>query len=124
MARRGNVTIIGRAALEARIAELPRAIDRGARQAIKEETAEVAEDMRAFAPELTGNLKSKIRVDLNLSQFEGFAVSGAPYTKYVVNGTSENQAQDFMTPAAELSRGRFRRRLIDEINAQLRGITG
>ncbi len=122
--RRGrHVTVVGRDVLERRLAALPHLVDAAALRSVQGETVAVAADMRRGAPIKTGALRDGIQAEINASQLEGIAASTAEHSKYVVHGTSRMEAQDFITPAAELSRRRFPRRVRAETLKDLRKIS-
>lgn len=120
MAKR-TVTVRGMDKLRAKMGALPRHVNAAARRTVRQETTDVANDMREHAPVLSGKLKEGIQTEYDDKAIEGRAVSTAPHTEYVVHGTSKQSAQDFMTPAAVRSQRRFRRRLTRELDAEIRG---
>lgn len=119
-----HVTVVGREILEKRLAGLPSAIEAAARRSVRDETMAAADDMRINAPVKTGELKAGIQAEVDLSALEGRAVTTAEHSKYVVHGTSDTPANDFITPAALRSRARFPGRVRAEVAAELRKITG
>lgn len=120
---RSSVTVVGLRRLQARLNAMPSVVEDGAWEAIQEETGTVAQDMRRNAPFKTGALKDGIQSEVDRSDTEGRAVSTAEHTRYVVFGTSDTEAQDFITPAAERSRRRFPRRVREKVLIELRKIT-
>lgn len=124
MAGRGKVTISGLDQLDKRLAELPKVVERGALRAVRLETHDVAEDMRANAPVLTGELKRGIQEEIDAKTIEGRAVSTARHTTFVVHGTSDTSANDFMEPAGQRSRARFPQRAKAEVLKELGKVTG
>lgn len=114
-----SVKIIGEKQLKVKLARLPGRVDAAARRAVRQEVSDVANDMREHAPVKTGELKAGIQEEFDSKAISGAAVSTAEHSKYVVHGTSDTPAQDFMTPAAVRSRRRFRGRLIDELNDEI-----
>jgi hypothetical protein len=121
---RSGVTVTGRAVLDARLAALPGVVEAGCREAVQAETVAAAQNMRRDAPFDTGKLREGIQAELDdLDDLRGAAVSTAEHTKYVVHGTSDTEANDFITPVAELSRRRFPRRIRKHVLAELRKIT-
>lgn len=124
MAGRQQVTIKGMDQLMRKLRALPEVVAVASARAVRDETEEVADDMRRDAPELTGALKAGIQAEYDASTITGRAVSTARHTTFVVHGTSDTPENDFMTPAAERSRnGRFRERVISEVRAELRKVT-
>lgn len=98
------VDITGWAQLQANLNALAKYFSTDAIEVSREEILSVAEDMaeaaRQYAPELTGNLKSKIHV-VDLGE-QGVEVhSDAPYSMFVEFGTVKMEAQPFFRPAYE-----------------------
>jgi HK97 gp10 family phage protein len=114
-----EISVTGGPALEAKIKALGPAMRRAALEAVQVETLEIAQDMRRDAPVKTGALKDGIQSEIDADALEGRAVSTAAHTKYVVHGTSDTEAQDFMTPAAVRARVRFPRRIRKAVAAEL-----
>jgi hypothetical protein len=121
---RNAATIQGLETLRRRLDALPELIEKAARQAVQDETIAAAQDMRRNAPRLTGELRDGVQAELgDLDKLEGRAVSTAPHTTFVVHGTSDTPANDFITPAALRSERRFPKRVRDQVLAELRKIT-
>lgn len=121
---RSAATIEGLETLRRRLDALPDLIEKAARQAVQDETIAAAQDMRRNAPRLTGELQDGIQAELgDLQRLEGRAVSTARHTTFVVHGTSDTPANDFITPAAMRSERRFPRRVREQVLADLRKIT-
>lgn len=125
MAGRGSkqVTIKGLDELARKLKALPEIVEKASRAAVKAETDEVAQDMRRTAPRDSGELVEGIQSEFDAKTITGRAVSTARHTQFVVHGTSDTPANDFMTPAARRSERRFRGRVSDEIKEQLRKMT-
>jgi HK97 gp10 family phage protein len=122
MAGRAKI-ISGLDQLDRNLKRLPHVIRAGARAAVKGETHDVAQEMRRDAPVLTGELRQGIQERLSDGGLEGHAVSTARHTTFVIHGTSENEANDFMEPAAQRSRRRFPQRVEKEIEKELGKVT-
>lgn len=122
MARGGSqqVKIAGIKELSRKLKALPEIVERAARAAVKAETDAVADDMRRNAPRLSGYLVNGIQAEMNNKTITGKAVSTARHTPFVVHGTEDTPANDFMTPAARRSEARFENRVRDEVRAELR----
>ena len=121
---RSAATIEGLDLLRRRLNALPEVVERAAKQAVQDETLAAAQDMRRGAPVLTGALKDGVQAELgDLAKLEGRAVSTAEHTRWVVNGTSDTPANDFITPAAQRSARRFPGRVRSEVLKELRKIT-
>lgn len=85
--------------LQADLLAAPAKVMPGATDAVGDYVTGAERDAKAFAPVLTGELKSRIhgrRLGL-----VGEVVSEAPYSNYVEEGTSDTAPQPFMTPAHE-----------------------
>jgi HK97 gp10 family phage protein len=119
----GRVTIKGLNELHAKLKRLPGILEAAGERAVKAEVDEVVQDMRRNAPVDTGELKAGIQGEYDSSSVTGKAVSTARHTPFVVHGTSETPANDFMTPAAERARRRFPKRVETEINREIGKIT-
>lgn len=116
-----KVTVRGSDILSAKLLKLSDLIEKAGRAAVKDETHEVAQQMRREAPVgETGKLREGIEEREVNGGLTGQAVSTVDYSTYVVHGTSSHQAQDYMTPAEEAARLRFKQRVIDEVNEALR----
>jgi len=114
-----SVTIHGLEKLRLKLGALPRQVRAAGIKTVRKETQDVANDMRSHAPIKTGELKAGIQEEFDEREVEGRAVSTAPHTTYVVHGTEDTPAQDFMTPAARRSQRRFRGRLTRAINEEM-----
>lgn len=128
MARKDTVTVKGMDKLAKKLHELPEAVRDGARKAVKDETHELAEDMRRNAPR--GNpptepvtLVEGIQEEITADGLGGTAAATARHSPFVEHGTSDTPAQPFAQPAAERSRRRFRGRLEQEIGGSLKELT-
>jgi HK97 gp10 family phage protein len=119
----GKVTIKGLDELHAKLKRLPEILERAGARAVRAEVHEVAQDMRRDAPVLTGELKDGIQEEYDEATVTGKAVSTARHTQFVVHGTSDTPANDFMTPAATRARKRFPKRVTAEINREIGKIT-
>ena len=118
MARR-TVNIRGVEELERKLRQLPELINTAGNRAVKAETAETADDMRRAAPVDTGALRDGIQQEFDPKKHQGRAASTARHTPFVVHGTSDTPANDFITPAAERARRRFPDRVRAEIEKEL-----
>ena len=119
MAGREVVSIKGADELFKKLRKIPGVVERAGGRAVKEETHDVANDMRRGAPVKTGELRDGIQAEYDAKTMTGKAVSTARHTTFVVHGTSDTPANDFMTPAAERSRKRFPQRVTDTIKEEL-----
>jgi len=115
-----EVKIAGVKELARKLKALPEVVERAARAAVKAETEAVADDMRRTAPRLSGELVEGIQAEFDAKTITGRAVSTARHTPFVVHGTSDTPANDFMTPAARRSEKRLMRRVKDEVATELR----
>lgn len=119
---RNDISIKGLDKLTERLGALPEHVDAAARRAVRAEVVDVAQDMRANAPIKDGDLRAGIQAEYDDATLTGTAASTARHSQFVVHGTSDTPANDFMTPAANRSRRRFRRRVITEVNKELEGL--
>jgi len=122
MAREQTVTVEGMDQLAKVLKLLPTRIKDGVRAAVADETREVADDMRRLAPRDTGTLADSIQAEISQDGLSGTAAATARYATFVEHGTEDTPEQPFAEPAAALSRRRFRRRLVDSVDASLRKI--
>ena len=122
MAGKSHVTVKGLDELARKLEALPGIIERAARRAVADETEETAQDMRREAPEDTGHLKQGIQVEISKGGLVGRAVSTAPYTTYVIHGTSTHEPHDFIEPAGNRARRRFPARVEQYVKEELRRV--
>jgi HK97 gp10 family phage protein len=116
-----KVNIRGLDVLEAKLRALPDIVERAAVRAVREETHDVAQQMRRDAPVGdTHGLVDGIQEEYSNGGLTGKAVSTAEYSTYVVHGTSTHKAEDFITPAAEVARRRFPQRVREIAAEELR----
>lgn len=120
LAGRGKVRIRGIEELDRKLRQLPQVVEAAGRRAVKDEVHAVAQQMRADAPVDDGDLLRGIQEELEKKGLEGAAVSTARHTTFVVHGTSDTPANDFMEPATQESRRRFPDRVRDEVRDELR----
>lgn len=114
-----TLEVKGMSELVKKLARLPKVIESAGGRAVKDETHDVANDMRRGAPVLTGELRDGVQAEYDAATMTGRAVSTARHTPFVVHGTSDTPANDFMTPAAERSRRRFPKRVEEYVKADL-----
>jgi HK97 gp10 family phage protein len=114
-----KVKIRGADVLGKRLRELPRVATKAARETVREETNDIANDMRRGAPVDEGELVKGIQEELLEKGLTGRAVSTARHTTFVVHGTSRMPARDFMTPVAVRSRKRFPKLLRAKVDKAL-----
>lgn len=116
-----RTSVDGASKLRDKLAELPDHIRAGAEQAVGEETEEIADDMRRFAPEAKGDLKRGIQAEHE--GLSGLAASTARHADFVEHGTSRSPEQPYARPAAELSRRRFPKRLKEDVGVEIGKVT-
>lgn len=120
MAGKRGVKVIkvdGADQLQAKLDALPEKIRERARQAVAAAADAVQADARAEVPVDTGALKDSITVEN--SGLSADVSAGEHYAPFVEFGTSTRPAQPFLTPAAEVERGRFPDRIRDATEGQL-----
>jgi HK97 gp10 family phage protein len=108
--------------LAKKLDQLPGKVRDGIRKAVHDETAEVADDMRRGAPELTGALRRSIQAETSADGLAGTAAATARHATFVEHGTSDTPEQPFALPAAERSRRRFPDRVRREVGAELKDL--
>jgi len=123
MARRQVVTVEGMERLAKKLETLPEDVREGVRKAVKDETREVADDMRRTVPRLTGELARSIQVEITNNGVSGAAVATARHATFVEHGTEDTPERPFAAPAAERSRKRFPKRLREETGRSLWRLT-
>lgn len=114
-AARLKVRIVGAEELDRKLAALPENIRAGGVRAVKAEVSEVHEDLADAAPVKTGNMRDTIRERLSKKALSGSVAITAKYAEFVIHGTSDTPANDFVTPVIELSRRRFPDRLREAV---------
>lgn len=119
MAKRA-VTIKGLAQLERRLGKLPGAIRKAARESVKAEVSDTADDERRLAPKLTGHLADSVQEEIYPDGQGGEVYPTARYAGFVNDGARGVPAQPFATAAAALTRKRFRKRTVDITNEAMR----
>lgn len=114
-----KVRIKGERELYAKLAKLPDRIDAANRRAIREQTDDTADDLRRNAPVLSGDLRRSIQEELLNKGLTGRAAITARHAQFVIHGTSDTPANDFVTPVVVRTEHAFPRRLRAEIKAEL-----
>jgi HK97 gp10 family phage protein len=115
-----KIKIFGAEELDRKLQRLPAEIDAGARRAVREEVDETAEDLRRDAPVLTGFLRDSIRRRIAKRTLSGTVAITAKYAEFVVRGTDDTPANDFVTPVTEETARRFPDRLRAAVRAEMR----
>lgn len=115
----GKVTIKGLDELERKLKALPDVVERAVKRAIKDETDEVANDLRRDAPVDEGDLVESIQEEILEEGLTGRAVITARHATFVVHGTSDTPANDFITPVEADARRRFPARVEREVLKEL-----
>lgn len=118
-----SVSIHGMEKLRVKLNALPRHVDSAARFAVQTETTDLANDVREAAPVKTGALKEGIQGEYDDATVTGTVATTADHSKFVIHGTEDTPANDFMTPAAKRSQRRFRRRLIKQLKVELEEVS-
>lgn len=112
-----NITIRGLAQLEKKLGKLPAVIEQAAREAVREEVAATADDMRRLAPKRTGELARSVQEEISDGGLSGTVSPRARYATFVNDGARGIPPQPFATAAGKLSRRRFRKRT-EQITAE------
>lgn len=118
-AARLKVRIFGAEELDRKLQRMPEQMREGAREAIADEVAETREDLWQAAPVLSGNLRESIKERLAKKALSGTVAITAKYAEYVVRGTEDTRANDFVTPVVEDVRRRFPDRLRAAVELQV-----
>jgi HK97 gp10 family phage protein len=114
-----KIRIKGEKELYAKLAKLPDRINEANRRAIRVQTGDTADDLRRNAPVLTGELRKSIQEELLKKGLTGRAAITARHAEFVIHGTSDTPANDFVTPVVVRTERAFPRRLRAEIKAEL-----
>jgi HK97 gp10 family phage protein len=115
-----KVQIKGLAELGRKLKALPEVVERAARAAVKEEVGEAADDLRRFAPVKSGELRRSVQEEIAKKGLSGTAAVTARHAEFVVHGTSDTPANDFVTPVVNAVRRRFDDRFVDRVKLELR----
>jgi HK97 gp10 family phage protein len=114
-----KVEIKGLAELERKLKALPEVVELAARAAVKAEVGESADDLRRLSPVKDGDLRRSIQEEIQNRGLAGVAAVTARHAEFVIHGTSDTPANDFVTPVINMVRRRFEDRFADEARAQL-----
>lgn len=118
-AARLKVRISGLEELDRSLARLPENVQAGARRAVDAEVEETRDDLRRDAPVLSGTLRESIKKRLARKTLSGTVAITAKYAEFVIRGTEDTPANDFVTPVTEETRRRFPDRLRAEVSASI-----
>lgn len=122
---RTRIKVTGTDKLQAQLDQLSDKARKRLQEAVAEAADTVRDDARRRAPRDTGRLQNSIRVDPaadGLSAKVGPQDNDAFYAIWVEWGRKNAPAQPFMTPASELERARFAKRVrmaFNEVTATL-----
>jgi HK97 gp10 family phage protein len=117
-----KVRIKGEEELMRKLRRLPELLEKAERTAVKDETHEMATDIRRGAPVDSGDLRDSTQEELLKHGMTGRAAVTIGYAEFVVHGTSTTPANDFMTPVVNRTRRRFPDRVRDELRDALRKV--
>lgn len=119
-----KVRIKGEAELYAKLKALPAKIAEVERRTVKAEVNETAQDLRRAAPVLSGDLRDSIQEETvkAKSGAAGRVAITARHAEFVIHGTSDTPANDFVTPVVQRAEDRFPKRLREEVQAELKRI--
>ena len=115
-----KVRIKGEAELFAKLKHLPEAVAHARRRAIDAQLDETAWDVRDDVPVDTGDLRDSVQEERSKDGSSGKVVVTARHATFVLHGTSDTPAQDFMTPAIRRAEHQFPLRVKDEVRGELR----
>lgn len=117
-----SISIKGQTELARKLKKLPGALEAAFKRAIEGEVDETVENLREDAPVKDGDLRDSIQGEVAKDGLTGVAAITARHAQFVVHGTSDTPANDFVTPVENDVRERFPERMIDEINAEIRKV--
>lgn len=115
-----KVEIKGLGDLERKLSKLPEVVQRAAKAAVKGQVHESAQDLRRHAPVDDGELRDSIQEEIKSGGLAGVAAVTARHAEFVVHGTSDTPANDFVTPVTVRARHDFPDRFADEARQELR----
>lgn len=115
-----KVTIKGLDELERKLRSLPDVLERAVKTAVKDETEEVADDLRRNAPVDDGDLRDSTQAEILNKGLTGRAAMTARHATFVIHGTSDTPANDFATPVIARAERRFPDRVRDEVLKELK----
>lgn len=101
--------LVGLSALKTKLTSKLREIEEAAAEAVAEEAAAVHADVVKVAPRLTGNLDEHVTVEAK--GLHATVASTSREAVFMEHGTFKDSAQPSMTPAKELARTRFPKRV-------------
>jgi HK97 gp10 family phage protein len=115
-----KIQIKGEAELIAKLKRLPEALKAAERRAVKAQTEDTAQDLRWGAPVLSGDLQESIQEEILNDGLTGRAAITARHAEFVIHGTSDTPANDFVTPVIARTERDFPDRLREEIQSELK----
>jgi HK97 gp10 family phage protein len=123
VAKSKTINIKGTVELDRKLRALGASADRIGKKAIKDETHETAEDLRKDAPVDTGELKRGIQEETLNKGLTGRVALTAAHTTFVINGTSDTPANDFVTGNITKTRRRYPKRVARLVEEELRRLS-
>jgi HK97 gp10 family phage protein len=117
--RRQTINIKGLPDLEKKLLKMPVVVKAASGRAVRDETDETRDDAKRFAPVKTGELRESIQGEYDEKLIRGRVAATAKHAGFVEHGTEDTPEQPFMTPAAEMSRRRFPKRVRAEVKVEL-----
>lgn len=115
-----KIEIKGLAELERKLKKMPELVEAAAKRAVKGQVDEATEDLRQGAPVKDGDLRDSVQGEIEKGGLAGVAAVTARHAEFVVHGTSDTPANDFVTPVINTVRRHFPDRLADELREELR----
>ena len=106
-----KIDVVGTGELSRALARLTELSDREARRVVAEVAYEIEADAKELCPVDTGRLRSSITTALAATYPGAEVGTNVEYAPYVEFGTYRQQAQPYLTPAAETNRETLRRRI-------------
>lgn len=117
-----KVEIKGLADLERKLKRMPELVEAAAKRAVRGQVDEAVEDLRQGAPVDEGDLRDSVQGEIDKGGLAGVAAVTARHAEFVVHGTSDTPANDFVTPVINTVRRHFPDRLADELREELRKV--
>lgn len=110
-----SIKVAGSSKLKNQLKQLPEDLRAGLKLAVKASAAAIKADAKKRAPVESGNLKKSIRYRVDPDGLGATVRVDEFYGRFVEYGTTSQDPQPFMTPAAEAERTRFPGRISDDV---------
>lgn len=104
----------------AKLRELPGKLEAAERRAVQAEVVEAAQDVRRDAPVLSGALRDSVQSEVLKGGLSGRVAVTARHAQFVLHGTSDTVANDFVAASIARAQQRFPKRLRDELRDEIK----